>query len=287
MKKMSPKYVKIPEGEDMKEDKAAVEIPRGEGEEKGSNDKVMGELLKRTEILEEKLKVEEQDKIRRDKIMEEKDREEISRLIGSKLSESMKPVEDLVKTLTDKDRQTHDAETKKREREETEQLVDSKLEARIAPIQNTVSEVGSKLTTLIDCKLNPEHPDCIFKSLVPGQPKPEEETKWETKIKEQPKEEPEIKEVDIDAEVEKRIKEQKPKGVLGTDLTLEEFLKDEKSQEVFVDKYLGEAGMQRALERCTSKECQNIREIARQKGINIQKKREGGGMLGGDWEDIR
>lgn len=77
----------------------------------------------------------------------------------------------------------------------------------------------------------------------------------------------------------------KPKGVLGTNLSLDELLKHERSQKTLVDKYMGEAGLLRALERCTGPECERIRQLARKKGINIQRQGKGG-MLGQPWEDI-
>ena len=86
--------------------------------------------------------------------------------------------------------------------------------------------------------------------------------------------------------VAKKVEELKPKGILGTDLTIQEFLEDKESQKVLAEKYLSDYGLQKALERCTGPSCDALRQEMQRRGIKIQKKREGGGMLGSDWEDI-
>lgn len=82
------------------------------------------------------------------------------------------------------------------------------------------------------------------------------------------------------------IKNQKPKGVLGTELTLGELLKSEKSQENLAEKYMSESGLLVALKRCTGDECRILREKAREMGINIQVKGRGSMPGSSGWKDI-
>jgi len=89
-----------------------------------------------------------------------------------------------------------------------------------------------------------------------------------------------------EAAIDKKVEEMKPKGILGTDLNLDELLKNEKSQRVLAEKYLSDIGLRIALERCTSPECLKLRQLAKEKGIKIQKKREGFNMLGSEWDDL-
>lgn len=78
----------------------------------------------------------------------------------------------------------------------------------------------------------------------------------------------------------------KPKGVLGTDLSLGDMLKHKESQKNLVDNYMGPAGLLFALKRCTGKECEALREKAREQGINLQVKGEGGMLGSTGWKDI-
>jgi len=86
--------------------------------------------------------------------------------------------------------------------------------------------------------------------------------------------------------VAKKLEALQPKGILGTDLTLKEFHADRDSQKVLASKYLSDSGLLAALERCTDPQCKVLRQEALKRGIRIQKKREGGGMLGSNWENI-
>lgn len=83
-----------------------------------------------------------------------------------------------------------------------------------------------------------------------------------------------------------RKKEDAKDTVLGTGLKLDELLKHEGSQKVLADKYMGDFGLLRALERCTGPECEILRQKAREKGINLQVKTKGAMPGSMSWKDV-
>lgn len=93
----------------------------------------------------------------------------------------------------------------------------------------------------------------------------------------------------VQESIDSRLKKSeatKPGTVLGTELTLGELLKSEKSQENLAEKYMSETGLLYALKRCTGAECQILRERAREQGIRIQVKGKGSMPGSSGWKDI-
>lgn len=281
------KYVKAPKEKEVKENKEDPKDLKEKAEPKTPEDlatkKELDTFRQDLDSIKMKLK-EREEKSKKEDIMDE----DTKKFLG-RLQDSMGSIEKRLSKQEEKDRQAEALQREARREERNKEIIKANINEAVTPIAKSLADLGENLKIVRGMICN-DKGECIVPTnkeveSLTGKMKDnllnELKLKEEEKVKGKEPEKEKVKPEKLEKEEEKL-----PKGVLGTDLTLEEFLKDEKSQEVFVDKYLGDAGMRRALERCTSPECKVIREEIQKRGIKILKKREGGGMLGGDWEEL-
>lgn len=288
-----PKYVKAPEKE-VKENKEDTKDLEKKAEPKTPEDLAMKEEVNtlRQDLDDVKIKLgeREEEKLRREDIMDE----ETKKFLG-RVEDSMGSIEKRLSTQEAKDRQAEVLQQEARREEKTNKMIEANISGAVAPIAKSVADLGENLK-IVRGMICDDKGECIvptkndieaLRGKIANDVLESIKSKEEAKPKEEkPEKKTEAEKSEEEGEKSIKKEEKLPKGVLGTDLTLEEFLKDEKSQEVFVNKYLGDAGIRKALERCTSPECKVIREEMEKRGIKVLKKRVGGGMLGADWEEI-
>lgn len=262
--------------------------------------------------------------------------EEIKEKLNKETSESMTDEET---KKQDRDRRIDDFLSKDEERKrlaDQENLLKGLFKRELEPytrdiegvkgkvdgLESTIGNVEKGIKEIIDCKLNPNHPECVFKSLLgmkPKEEKPEEPVKPEKKPESKPPESQIISDKDRRrmAEADKwldfaePLRDKRPERVTTAVVTaarnvFNEVAKSEPntipelvqsiSPEIIQEIRKGlvapksmsdEEGVKLNIERCQDPNNSSaFCKLFRDQGFHIQKKRQGG-MLGSPWEDIK